>query len=488
MSSSFVQRKGLCSIDVLFDTVVEGGYCIGCGACASLAGSPIEIALDGYGRLQATRSESAHSSDTIGNVLAVCPFGDIVPDESKIGGKWFGRDCRYDQKIGYHLATYAGYVVEGKYREAGSSGGMGTWIVDELLRRKIVDGVIHVKSCEPCSEDPLLFKYRISSSSQEIRNGCKSRYYPIEMSKVIPIVRDRPGRYVFVGIPCYVKAVRLIMDHDELIRNRIVYCIALVCGHLKSAAFADMLAWQCGVKPGNLRSIDFRKKLPNRKANDYGIEIAGDREGEVVRHEARVRDLHGTDWGMGLFKYQACDYCDDVVGETADLSVGDAWLTRFISDAGGTNVVVIRNRQLREVIEDGHTDGRLHLEAISAEEVAESQSAGFRHRRDGLGYRLHLLDRKSKWRPKKRVRPKSYLFCPWFRVKHLLRMEMARCSHEAFKRAVAQDDFGAYVAAMDRWIRPYQFVLRSRNQIVRWIRRCVAFCRTVYELCAFGRH
>ena len=35
-------------------TVIDGGYCIGCGACAGVPGSPIRMAMDGVGRLQAT--------------------------------------------------------------------------------------------------------------------------------------------------------------------------------------------------------------------------------------------------------------------------------------------------------------------------------------------------------------------------------------------------------------------------------------------------
>ena len=36
----------------------------------------------------------------------------------------------------------------------------------------------------------------------------------------------------------------------------------------------------------------------------------------------------------------ACEFCDDVVGETADMSVGDAWLPGYVSDWRGTSVVV----------------------------------------------------------------------------------------------------------------------------------------------------
>lgn len=41
-------------VSMLFDTVVEGDYCSGCGACASVENSPIKMILDRYGRYQAS--------------------------------------------------------------------------------------------------------------------------------------------------------------------------------------------------------------------------------------------------------------------------------------------------------------------------------------------------------------------------------------------------------------------------------------------------
>lgn len=41
--------------------------------------------------------------------------------------------------------------------------------------------------------------------------------------------------------------------------------------------------------------------------------------------------------------YKACDFCDDVFAETADIALGDAWLPEYVQDGNGTNVVVTRN-------------------------------------------------------------------------------------------------------------------------------------------------
>ncbi|MGC9322644.1 MAG: Coenzyme F420 hydrogenase/dehydrogenase, beta subunit C-terminal domain, partial [Kosmotogaceae bacterium] len=65
----------------------------------------------------------------------------------------------------------------------------------------------------------------------------------------------------------------------------------------------------------------------------------------------KASDFYGYNWGYGFFKYKACDYCDDVVSETADVSVGDAWLPEYVNDSGGTNVVIVRNPVIKKIID-----------------------------------------------------------------------------------------------------------------------------------------
>ena len=86
-------------------------------------------------------------------VLAVCPFTNEGEHEDEIGTRLFGADCAPHDRIGFHLRTYAGHVTEDGYRAAGSSGGVGTWVLVELLRRDVVDAVLHVRPRAPEADD-----------------------------------------------------------------------------------------------------------------------------------------------------------------------------------------------------------------------------------------------------------------------------------------------------------------------------------------------
>jgi hypothetical protein len=222
-----------------------------------------------------------------------------------------------------------------------------------------------------------------------------------------------------------------------------------------------MLAWQCGVKPDKLLAVDFRKKLPGRKANRYGIEVLGLQDDQVVTSIRPVDELYGNNWGMGFFKYKACDYCDDVVAEVADVAVGDAWLPQYVRDSQGTNVIIVRHPIIHHIIEQAVAEGRLKLDVLDAGEVAQSQAAGFRHRRDGLAYRLYLTDQQGEWRPPKRVQPNRRGLTHNLNKIQSLRILLSAESHSAFKDALVADDFSVFVQKMDPLVRQYQQLYRQ---------------------------
>ena len=107
-------------------------------------------------------------------------------------------------------------------------------------------------------------------------------------------------------------------------------------------------------------------------------------------------------WGTGLFKANACDFCDDVTTELADISLGDAWLEPFNKDGKGTNVIVTRSELADEIIREGMKNDELSVEPLSLKRFLSSQQGSFNHRHKGLGYRIKLAKKRRKIVPPKR--------------------------------------------------------------------------------------
>lgn len=465
----------------LFATVVAGGYCVGCGACA-VGSDKIQMEFTPLGVYQAAlrpglRLNTAENRQASG----VCPFSTQARNEDDIARALFAAQCQPHPEIGYYLQTYAGHVVEDGYRANGSSGGMGTWLIAELLRKDLVDAVIHVKpGTAVATGRRLLFEFAITTDPAELAAGAKSRYYPITLTGVLQQVLARPGlRYAIVGVPCFIKAVRLLGEQVPAIRQAVRFHVGLICGHLKSAAFAELLAWQAGIPPSELTGINFREKLPGRKASKYGFSAQGGGNADLRNVTQPMTAVFGGDWGTGMFKYKACDFCDDVVAETADIVVGDAWLPQFEDDFRGTNVLVVRNRVLDDLVATAMREGRLALEPIGVRDVAKSQQAGLRHRRDGLSWRLLIAQRRGEWHPPKRVAAGSIPLDKKRRSIYDAREELRDLSHAAFFRARATGDVAVFLQdrdmrlALEKYYRAYKptLLVRVRNRLKRALNR-----------------
>jgi coenzyme F420-reducing hydrogenase beta subunit len=449
--------------------VVAGGFCIGCGVCTVPPGSPFAVRQDAIGRFQAQRIAATATTGEPA-LTAVCPFGHDAADESRIGDDLYGPavgDVRHDPKLGYYRACYAGHVAEADYRTAGSSGGLGSWMLAELLRADLVDRVIHVAPGANGHAAADLFRFRIVERVEDVRAGAHSRYYPVEMSAVLAAMRATPGRYAAVGVPCFVKAMRLLARADPIVAERLDFALAIFCGHLKTRHFASYLGWQLGVPPAALDRIDFRVKEPARPANAYAVRATGRVAGETISRQRPTAELDGTNWAHGYFKYEACDYCDDVAGETADLAVGDAWLPGYVDDWRGTNVAVVRHPTLHALIETARAEGRLALAPLAAEDVVRSQDASYRHRRAGLAVRLRWRRWRGHWTPPKRVRPADHRV-PWlWQALFALRIVLQRRSHTAFQDALARDDVGHVARVQRRPRRLYRSLQRFARKVAR---------------------
>ena len=475
-------------------TVVQGGYCIGCGVCASVPDSPFTIGDDGKGQYVAQLSKPGGAD----GLQAVCPFSQKAASEDELGRALFPTGTA-DPHLGFHQAAYTGYVAEGTFRERGSSGGVGKWALAEMLRTGLVDRVIQVAATAGPGRDEVLdsptgdelYRFELFDDADAVlEQGSRSVYYPVELSGALAYVREHPGRYAVTAVPCFAKALRLLIRQDAVLRERVRFVVGLVCGHLKSDRYAELIGWQLGVPPGELGALDFRRKLPGAHANHKGVAASYRDASKPDPEPDIVQNLYGTNYNHGFFQYAACDFCDDVLAETADLSVGDAWLPEFLKDGRGTCIVVVRNPVLHDMVEAARREGRLALDVAAPDRIAASQVGGFRQRREGLSYRLHLTDRAGQWRPPKRVAPSRLPLKPKRRAIYELRIELTKRSHAAYARARALADLDVMKREMapllDAYAALYKptFFHRVRRGLERrgerMGRRAVAAFRTVF--------
>lgn len=421
------------------EETVARGICIGCGACSAATGGAVRVQL-GRTRLYEAVLDDA-SQPQIRAASRVCPFSDESPNEDELRAPQTDAAMITDPRLGVHSRTFAGRVADEDYLMGSSSGGLASWLVDRLITEGHADAVIHVGAST--GDDGELFRHR-TSNRENAGAQRKSQYYATTMADALRRVTDTPQRYIVVGVPCFIRAARALCREKPVFNERLVFFVALVCGHYKTHAFADSLAWQLSVHPRDLAVVDFRVKHGDRTANDYDFSARSARTGNTV--SAPVRTLAGGNWGHSAFQPEACNFCDDVVGETADVSFGDAWLPEFVSYPYGTNVVVSRNRIIDGIFDAGEAARAITVFDASADKVAASQAGGFRHRRDGLAVRLADDIASGLSVPVKRVSPAKAVEVPPKRANLIRqRRRMAARSHDSFLSALENDDLRIYL-------------------------------------------
>jgi coenzyme F420-reducing hydrogenase beta subunit len=277
---------------------------------------------------------------------------------------------------------------------------------------------------------------------------------------VLDEIRNTPGRYAVVGVPCFIKAIQLLRRNDPLIRERVRFTLGLFCGHMKSARFVESFAWQLGVPIERVRAVEFRHKDASRPANWYTARLTLE-DGAAVQQD--WWHLCDGDWGAGYFMNSACNYCDDVVAETADISFGDAWIEPYSSDGRGTNVVVVRSKQLDTLVRAAIDEGRLDLSPVDSDFVVQTQAAGLRQRREGLAYRLTWSKRGLV--PVKRVIPDRN--SPTARRKLIYRMRylISALSHRVFSLARRLGRPAIYIKWANASAAVYHGLAYSRGRI-----------------------
>ncbi|MBN2520780.1 MAG: Coenzyme F420 hydrogenase/dehydrogenase, beta subunit C-terminal domain [Bacteroidales bacterium] len=436
---------------------IKNNFCIGCGIC-SLYG--LEVFLDDYGKYQA-KGESKNERDCI-NILKNCPFSSYSMNEDELASLFFKDKSMHNRYLGTYLSNYIGHVTNDNYRLRSSSGGIITWLLLNLLKEKKITEAVFVGESE---DKNVLFEYKISSNEQEIIDGASSKYYPVELSKVLSKIEKNIGEYAIVALPCFTKGIRYLQMQNDVFKDRIKFIISPVCGHLKSKHYADFLTWQKGLNPYNIANINFRKKYIDLPASQYGTEFKIKEAKRIITYAFKNESFDmALNWGHGMFKYPACDYCDDIFGELSDISVGDAWLKDYMSDYKGNSIIIIRNNVFQKLLKKGLANRDLFLNEVNTDTIIASQLGGIRNKREDLTYRLYLKAKNKEWYPPKRVKSSNKNIN--LKRKRIIKQRMKICflSHEMFHIAKKQKDLNIFISRLSPEIIKYKLLYTNKFQ------------------------
>jgi coenzyme F420 hydrogenase subunit beta len=367
-------------IPKVISDVVDNDLCIGCGLCTyTCPSAALKMSWNDHGFLVA---EAAGECCSEGLCLTACPFDPNAKDpalnETGLATLFLKDAPLSDEKLGRYVGVYVGHSL--KYRPTSSSGGIASYIFEQLLEQNIVDHIVSVGEAKNSTNH---YEYTVRSSKKELFSVSKTKYYPVTLASILPELQRLEGKVAITGVACFVKAIRLAQKTDPFLREKIPFIAGIICGGVKSRFFTEYLASKAGANPMLITSPEYRVKDEQSTASDYSFGC-DDTEGTKLIKMRTVGDM----WGTGMFKANACDFCDDVTTELADISLGDAWLKPFDKDGRGTSVIVTRSILADRLVNEGIKSGELEAETMPPKMFLESQRGSFNHRHEGLIARI----------------------------------------------------------------------------------------------------
>ena len=127
---------------------------------------------------------------------------------------------------GHFESAYLSFANDNALRQNSTSGGAITALLIDLLENGDIDGALVVTSDE---NDLWKGKPIIARTKQELLDSTKSKYAIAPTNAAFEEIRNTPGRYAVVGLPCQVHGTLKAKALDRRLSERIVLTIGLFC-------------------------------------------------------------------------------------------------------------------------------------------------------------------------------------------------------------------------------------------------------------------
>lgn len=361
----------------LIERVLKNDLCSGCGMCSAVANEGairMRLNADGY---QRPTLAADYGDRELADAATTAAFAKSCP-ALNLDIRPF-RSAKYDPIWGEVQASFKGHAADPEVRRVGSSGGVITALANYCLEQKLVDGVIQIQAS---TSDPLLNVAVFSHSRENIIASSGSRYAPASPAEALRQVAASDKKYLFIGKPCDVGAVRQMQQYNPKLRDNIPYVLSFMCAGTPSLIGTEQVLEKLGVERPQVRAFRYR--------GDGWPGLA-----KATLHNGEERTMTYNDsWGKVLNRHlqTRCKICPDGIGEFADIVCADGWEGDekgypSFAERDGTSLILVRSEKGLTLFRNAEASGVVIAQAFAKTGIAAIQPFQF-YRRTTIAPRL----------------------------------------------------------------------------------------------------
>jgi len=278
-------------------------------------------------------------------LLRLANYATNTPDENTI-----------QDYLGQFESCYLGYASNQKYRTNAASGGLVSTVLIYLLEKNIIEGALISRLI--VKDRKIVAESFIARSPHDILSSQSSIYMEVPMMMELRNLNNIPGNIAVVGLPCDLSILKKYETRYPDLAKKIKLRIGLVCARNSKKSLMIQVLKKKGISEKEISMLRFRQG--HWRGQTHITSNTGKKIIFPFQDFSIYRNLH--------FNCEMkCLYCEDPLGENADLVCGDGWLPELKNRPIKHSVCISRNPKSSQIIDQMNQENYLNMELISPE-------------------------------------------------------------------------------------------------------------------------
>lgn len=344
--------------------IIDGGLCHRCGSCVGICPTGV-LALDSEEYPTIKNLSACTDCDLC---VKVCPGDEF--DFEGTHKEFFGKEADITSTHGHFTEAFVAHSSDPFIQENSTSGGLVTDILLHMLESGQIDGAITITS-----DEVELWKGKpiVARSRDEILSTMKSKYAISPTNSVFSEVRNIPGRYALVGLPCQIHGYHKAAGLDPRLKERIVLTIGIYC-HAAIEHEALRIIWESIDAEKRAQATRFISRIGKHPGTPH-LEL---KDGSLYpvyfsnKQGFRPSSMEIINIVYRLYTPSRCLTCFDASAEFADISIGDPWMAPPADNVDfykGWSFALVRTERGQKVIAELKEQEKIVYEPVTRKEA-----------------------------------------------------------------------------------------------------------------------